>query len=189
VRDGDINEDNSLGEFIPGGISCWEDAAIYMTERMFESKPVPFAGEDVMFGNRVVDVRAYLDKSIELNFDNGSRGVVARIQDWRLIGGTAILAAERIGVNVEPNLISSTLIRKQTDYGHDNIRRFGSRGLLVRLHDKVARLENLLTKGLDPKNESLTDNMIDVIGYCVIGCMWEAELFLLPLSTATPRSM
>jgi len=76
------------------------------------------------------------------------------------------------------------LVRKQHDYGHHNIARFGRAGLLVRMHDKVARLENLLEFLKSPENESVVDNFIDVIGYASIGIMWEKNWFLLPLAPA-----
>ena len=75
----------------------------------------------------------------------------------------------------------STLIRKQHDYGHENISRFGRYGLLVRVHDKIARLENLISKEQSAKNESLCDTYIDIVGYSAIGVMWERNWFHLDL--------
>lgn len=78
--------------------------------------------------------------------------------------------------------VHSVLVRKQHDYGHDNISRFGRTGLIVRMHDKIARLENLFSKGKSsPKNESIIDNIVDVIGYATIGIMLERGNFTLPL--------
>lgn len=79
--------------------------------------------------------------------------------------------------------ITSTLVRKQMDYGHHNIARFGRRGLVVRCHDKVARLKNLhLARSGAAANESLTDTYVDIIGYSAIGMMWERGWFLLDLT-------
>lgn len=77
------------------------------------------------------------------------------------------------------------LVRKQRDYGHHNIARFGRLGLLVRVHDKIARLENLLASGAEPNNESILDNVIDVVGYSTIGAMWERGNFMLALQPHT----
>ena len=71
---------------------------------------------------------------------------------------------------------------KMEDYGYDNIDRFGLDGLLVRLHDKIARLENLYERGAEANNESLTDTHADIIGYCIIGCMVAMDLWRLPLN-------
>ena len=78
--------------------------------------------------------------------------------------------------------ITETLIRKQTDYGHHNIARFGRHGILVRCHDKVARLKNLhLARSGSAMNESIMDTYVDIIGYSAIGMMWERGWFLLEL--------
>ena len=78
--------------------------------------------------------------------------------------------------------VAALLIRKQADYGHENIARFGRIGLMVRMHDKVARLENLHRDiSGAPNNESIEDNLLDLIGYSTIGKMWEDRTFMLPL--------
>lgn len=80
--------------------------------------------------------------------------------------------------------IAQTLAEKQHDYGHHNIARFGRQGLLVRIHDKIARLRNLsIRTNVEAKNEPIADTYMDIIGYCAIGMMWERGWFLLELST------
>ena len=79
------------------------------------------------------------------------------------------------------NNIAGLVTRKQRDYGSDNIMRFGRLGLLVRVHDKIARLENLAARGTAPNNESVSDNYMDVIGYCVVAMIFERGWFTLPL--------
>jgi len=80
--------------------------------------------------------------------------------------------------------IANTLAEKQHDYGHHNIARFGRQGLLVRVHDKLARLRNLsIRPSGEAKNEPIADTYMDIIGYCAIGMMWERDWFLLELST------
>lgn len=69
--------------------------------------------------------------------------------------------------------LTSTVVRKQKDYGPNNIRKspFGPLiGLTVRLYDKIARLANLST-GKKPNNESLRDTFVDIAGYGLIGLM------------------
>jgi hypothetical protein len=98
------------------------------------------------------------------------------------IGAAALNAAGAAGVEINEENLVETLVRKQSDYGPDNIARFGRDGIFVRLHDKIARLENLTASGRDPKNESVSDNYLDVLGYCSVGVMWETQEFLLPLT-------
>lgn len=61
---------------------------------------------------------------------------------------------------------------------------------MVRMHDKVARLENLLLQldgGGKPENETIQDNLLDVVGYATIGIMWESMTFLLPLQSRSSQ--
>jgi hypothetical protein len=66
------------------------------------------------------------------------------------------------------------LLKKHKDYGPKNIS--GSpggalNGLRVRMHDKLARLNNLYESGATPENESLEDTFIDLLNYSVIGLL------------------
>ena len=75
------------------------------------------------------------------------------------------------------------LIKKHEDYGSENISRAPGgaiNGLAVRLHDKVARLANLIETGRDANYESLRDTFIDISNYGLIGIMvldgsWESS--------------
>jgi len=77
--------------------------------------------------------------------------------------------------------MSTLLARKQHDYGHKNITKFGMQGVLVRLSDKVERLINLKTHKSEAKNESLLDTLRDIVGYCVVALMLNDETFTLEL--------
>jgi hypothetical protein len=46
------------------------------------------------------------------------------------------------------------------------------------MHDKIARLENLMSSGRTPNHESIEDNILDVVGYSIVGAMWEEGSFL-----------
>ena len=64
------------------------------------------------------------------------------------------------------------LLSKHADYGPRNISQSPGgplNGLSVRLHDKVARLANLLDKGAEPEHESLADTLLDIANYALIG--------------------
>ena len=66
------------------------------------------------------------------------------------------------------------LLRKQLDYGPTNISKAPGgpiNGLRVRMHDKIARINNLVDKGVDPQNESLRDSFIDLLNYSAIAIM------------------
>ena len=75
------------------------------------------------------------------------------------------------------------LLRKQMDYGPTNISKAPGgplNKLRVRMHDKIARINNLIDKGVDPQNESLRDSFIDLLNYSAIAIMvlenkWPSE--------------
>lgn len=132
----------------------------------------------------LTDVREHLDKMIK----TGMSPAGAINQDFAILWLFLAQMVRRLAVSMGIQLYSSGPIdiathicRKQADYGHDNISRFGRIGLLVRVHDKVARLENLTKRGVEPQNESLVDNYTDVIGYAAIGMMLERDWFKLEL--------
>lgn len=67
--------------------------------------------------------------------------------------------------------MTHTLARKQHDYGHGNIDKFGLMGVLVRISDKVERYKNLSEKNNKAMNEAIEDTLMDIVGYCVIAMM------------------
>lgn len=62
---------------------------------------------------------------------------------------------------------------KQLDYGVGNINKFGKLGVLVRLNDKVERLNSLWHDGRIPTHETVEDTLYDIIGYAIIGLLMQ----------------
>ena len=79
--------------------------------------------------------------------------------------------------NVEDtfNELQELLIKKHLDYGPKNISQSPGgpiNGLLVRLHDKLARINNLVDKQVsNPQYESLEDSFKDMANYAIIGIL------------------
>jgi hypothetical protein len=105
----------------------------------------------------------------------------ALIADWQELARITLQWGYNSFYLVTLQTLTNTLVKKQRDYGHHNIARFGRQGLLIRTHDKVARLENLAKTARQAQNESLEDTVLDIAGYSTIGVMWEQGTFLLPL--------
>ena len=78
-----------------------------------------------------------------------------------------------------PNIVD-IVCAKQHDYGHGNINNFGVIGIGIRLCDKIARIKNLENQP-KPKNESLIDSYVDIVGYAMIAIMLDEESFQLQL--------
>lgn len=74
------------------------------------------------------------------------------------------------------NELFSILMKKHADYGPFNIAHApggAMNGLLVRMHDKMARLKHLTYESKDktPNFESIEDTLIDLANYAIIGLM------------------
>ena len=75
--------------------------------------------------------------------------------------------------------LEELLLSKHKDYGTKNIADSpGSaiNGLRVRMHDKLARINNIYehmedTKGFQPQHESLEDSFKDMANYAIIGLL------------------
>jgi hypothetical protein len=66
------------------------------------------------------------------------------------------------------------MVKKHHDYGPYNIAHApggAMNGLIVRMHDKMTRLENLHYKGDTPNYESIEDTLIDLANYAIIGLL------------------
>ena len=75
------------------------------------------------------------------------------------------------------------LLRKHLAYGPSNIGNAPGgplNGLQVRMHDKLARINNLIATGHQPDSEPLRDSFLDLANYSVIALMvldgvWPSE--------------
>ena len=60
------------------------------------------------------------------------------------------------------------LAAKGDDYGDDNLCRHGMKGIVVRIDDKIARLDNLIVNRENPAvDESIEDTLMDIAGYAI----------------------
>lgn len=70
--------------------------------------------------------------------------------------------------------LEELLLSKHKDYGPRNIADAPGgaiNGLRVRMHDKLARINNLVDSGKNPEHESLEDSFKDMANYAVIGLL------------------
>ena len=79
--------------------------------------------------------------------------------------------------------LNELLLSKHKDYGPKNISQAPGgaiNGLRVRMHDKLARINNLIDSGASPEHESLEDSFKDMANYAIIGLLvlrskWDNE--------------
>ena len=159
----------------------WEDAAEQVVREIYEINCGPAPHMDV--SKRLAEVRSLLEQHIDAHWIAGDGDAEDVANSWKNFGASARALGLQMGFiekfGLDYDEVHAVVCRKQRDYGHKNISRFGRQGLMVRLHDKVARLENLLSSSRTPNNESIEDNVLDLVGYACIGMMWERKTFLL----------
>ena len=123
-----------------------------------------------------------LDKYVQ-NMWNYSRDLVyeeATYMDVNDLGRLATSHLKSIGA-WDLHATIDLLVKKQHDYGHNNILGFGLLGLCIRISDKIARLVSLEKRGSKPHNESVIDTWTDIVGYASIAKMLENGTFKLEL--------
>ena len=80
--------------------------------------------------------------------------------------------------------LSSLLLSKHRDYGPKNISLAPGgalNGLRVRMHDKLARINNLVDNDAEPQHESMEDSFKDMANYAIIGLLvlrgqWDEDI-------------
>ena len=160
-------------------LTTWNDAAAQKTKSIFGAVEDSFV---VVAGIRQSFERLSTSYFRDTTFDSTETRTNVHAL-WREVGSKAIKWGQSNTIHITPDVLVSTLIRKQRDYGHQNIAKYGRQGLIIRVHDKLARLENLTKSGTiaSAQNEPVSDTVLDIAGYSAIGMMWEHDLFLLPL--------
>ena len=92
------------------------------------------------------------------------------------LGDTSIAREVHLEVHLSNtiNELSELLLSKHKDYGPKNISQAPGgaiNGLRVRMHDKLARINNLIDSGANPEHESLEDSFKDMANYAIIGLL------------------
>ena len=77
-------------------------------------------------------------------------------------------------------------IKKNADYGN-SYKQYGLIGVLVRLQDKINRALNITKNGIQVKDESLRDTLIDLHNYAAMALMeLESPILMLPKIQRSP---
>ena len=169
----------------------WEDAAALMAFRIDDARERGLMHPDAKEGFFA------LLKAMREEYDGWCArlyGVVDEeidetvVANWFTAYATLILDAGQTHEEIDipdAESVLPLLSAKQHDYGHMNIQRFGLDGILVRMHDKIARLENLTMRYYDMDDSELCeakgDTIADLLGYCIIACMYAYDIWMLPM--------
>jgi len=164
-------------------VGSWEQAADSTVKEIY----------DLAFSDGLTDInvmvkmmRHKLDDMI--NMTGGLKDTTSPVveyaarQMWAFLARHALIILSKTGNRPDPELLVELFISKQRDYGSENIAKFGTAGLLIRIHDKIARLENIMDRSSGNFNtavqvnavagETIIDTLHDVVGYATIALMW-----------------
>jgi len=155
-------------------IATWDAAAKERVRDVWVFHNATVLQGEGSLGQIQQNIRTHLDNLIDAYF--GKNGAPEK-HEWVVMCKYAILADN----SLTEDEMWRTLCAKQNDYGPNNIARFGQSGVLLRMHDKVARMENLISNGRTAENESLHDTYLDIVGYSIIGMMLDDSSFFLPM--------
>lgn len=161
----------------------WEEAAEVAVSEIYD---MAIVSNTSSVDSLIKFMRHRFDKTLEgienYNHVSASSLIVDGQGIWSFVGRHALNILTMTGWRPNKDEMIATLIRKQKDYGPENIARFGNIGLLIRMHDKVARLENIYSKCEWDFNkavavnavsdETIIDTLIDIMGYSAIALMW-----------------
>lgn len=168
----------------------WEMAAYESTEELYSDISLYKSENDFTSDtdSGILNLRQTIDLYInsKLYLESDGVGAYEHKAKWRELSSSVIHIAKCFDSTylMTSSEILNTVISKQRDYGHKNISKFGITGLVIRVHDKVARVENLMKKEnyvnavLD---ETMLDTLMDIIGYSIIAYMWLNNTFLYEL--------
>ncbi len=67
-------------------------------------------------------------------------------------------------------------VRKNRDYGSDNLLRYDTIGIVVRISDKLSRVNNLKSRAPEVA-ESVEDTLMDIFNYAVYAYMLSQEIW------------
>jgi len=163
-------------------VITWEMAAYSSAEELYSSI-------DTCAKNELYTLRYAIDHYINSRFYldvDGTNKFAEHKYLWTLLSSGALDIAKQFDITylLSKSEILNTVINKQKDYGHKNIARFGITGLVIRVHDKIARIENLMAKDKyhnSVADETLLDTLMDIVGYSIIAFMWLNNTFMYEL--------
>lgn len=168
-------------------VITWEMAAYNSTEELY-------ADMNALDNQSTLSLREAIDSYINSKaYFSDTSPAQEHKNRWALLSVNAFRLAKRFDATylLTASEILNTVIRKQRDYGHKNISKFGITGLVIRVHDKVARVENLMQKENQANavvGETMIDTLMDIIGYSIIAYMWLNNTFMYELDRSNENS-
>ncbi len=150
-------------------LSEWEQI---FREYLFSNLDVPIPDNQseaslIMQMGKILETTYFkTSDGIEINFKECERS-------FNLLKNAALFILKGSGMSTHSaiDLCYQIGIKKNSDYGSENIKKLGIIGIVVRLSDKISRLSNLYCRSDSVNYEKTSDTLIDIINYATYGEM------------------
>ena len=122
-----------------------------------------------------------LHKVLEYIKNNNSESLIAEnltsecINTIKQLGSRVVLNKDAEQFNNITTDMLKTYIKKNHDYGNSfeqSLDKFGLIAGVIRIGDKMNRIESLTTKEAEVKDEAIKDTLLDMANYCILSVMW-----------------
>lgn len=183
----------------------WEEAAEEAISAMFDRTVISGLEEPeqlIRYMRLKIGSTLKTDENKEYDYSHMAK-MASQVGFWQFLASHSLRLLNSTGTTFTAQNMLDILTMKQKDYGPNNISEFGIIGLLIRVNDKIARLEHMTQKTNNfntaininaVQSETLIDTLIDIIGYSAIATMWLTKdqlgnrKFLLPMSSMSSIS-
>lgn len=111
----------------------------------------------------------------DANKDKLPEMIVDCVKIIRQVGSKSLLPEDAELFNIITTDLLKTYIKKNHDYGNSfeqSLDKFGLVAGVVRIGDKMNRIESLITKKALVEDESIKDTLLDMANYCILTTMW-----------------
>lgn len=114
--------------------------------------------------------------SEDTNFREAGLDIIKDVQyGIKMLGTRPVVAANvQKFVDITDGMVK-TYIAKNHDYGNSFVQsldKFGLIASIVRMGDKMNRIETLASKKAEVKDESVEDTLLDLANYAIMTVMW-----------------
>lgn len=117
-------------------------------------------------------------EEVVVNVGIGTSGLIPKeefARDFSLVQGVAELPSPANDFKELCKSMMATYVRKNADYGNSfdkSLDKFGIVAAVVRLGDKMNRIESLAGKKAQVTDESIRDTLLDMANYSIMTIMW-----------------
>lgn len=154
-----------------------EEALKLINEMRRIVKSIPGTTVDKVLYDKAIEADSRLSMLYDLIFNNSTPSTFK---------DNTLQVSQNEGISMAPNesaykfkdltgKMCETYIRKNHDYGNSfdkSLDRFGLVASVVRIGDKMNRVESLVQKKAMVQDESIKDTLLDMASYCVMTIMW-----------------